>query len=531
MGFLETLGAPSTLAPTGGFLANLGNNSPTIPPAPTGQLGLPGVDVAKDYAGSVVTSAKSGIDQAKAGYSKAANANNPLDLLEGGAALGAGAINTLTSPLAPVFKPVSDAIKFVGDKISDVPAVQKFANTPLGGAVSRGAEDVANLSTIAGGVTGVEGAPELPTAAAKVGNTTENALSKVDTRLGGSAAVKAADAATTQAKAAAIDYTNRALGNTGKKTASTILSNDTKRLSGLETFYTMAKDQPVKAPDGTTFQFDPTHITDPHQMLQAFVQAKQNIWQKVQAGLDKGSSVKPDYTPVKRELQGMIDSPGSTAQAKSHAATRLAEINGLEKGGVGDAQTYLQQLNSRLGATFSGASDAIPNQIDAKVANGVNGALDKGLETVKDANIRPLKDMYASLKSIEPDLVKTTQKIVRSTGNGIPQYINDFGNINLLEAIFAHNPALYVAKGAAMKIMSKVLGGERDPLVNLSKAFQNVAKYHGVAAPVDAPVLALPPGNRGAASQVSSGAPINLPAAGAGNSNTRTTFGLPPLNK
>jgi hypothetical protein len=77
-----------------------------------------------------------------------------------------------------------------------------------------------------------------------------------------------------------------------------------------------------------------------------------------------------------------------------------------------------------------------------------------------------------------------------------------------------------------------VLAGERDPLENLSKAFENVPSYMKDARPLqDVPTLALPPGTRGTPSQVKSGAPIKLLPQG--DTNSRTSFGklLPPSKK
>src|SRR5262249_33061867 len=110
--------------------------------------------------------------------------------------------------------------------------------------------------------------------------------------------------------------------------------------------------------------------------------------------------------------------------------------------------------------------------------------------------------------------------------NTVPAFINDFGNINLLEAVFAHNPGLYLAKGASMKVLGKVLGKERDPLAHLSKSFQSISGYMGNAKPpTPAPTLALPPGRPGAPSFVNNQRAIPLPAGG--NTTLRTTFGGP----
>jgi hypothetical protein len=471
------------------------------------------------YAANAIGSAAGGaVDQFKEGLAQASKPGDAAGNLPFGALkMAAAPINFLGSIAAPVLKPVGTAITAIGDRIGDVPAVQNFALSKPGEYAAKAAEGIGNAATIAGALAGATSKPAV--SAARTGLDTAGTLADKLPPPGG-----LKSKATLQTEA--IANINKGLGNVGKKSATGILTNDTKRLSGLETLYTMTKDQPISRSDGTTFTFNPTKIAEPHDLLSAFVQAKNQIWDKVQAGLERGSSVKPDFTPVISAIE-KYTRPGNTAQAAAHAATRLSELEALKNQGVEATQTYLKQLNSRLGATFSGASDAIPNQIDAEIAHGVNNALDKGLSTVKDAAIRPYKDMYASLKALEPDLVRMVQKTVRQTGKGIPQYINDFGNINILEAVFAHNPALYLAKGGAMKVLSKVLGAQRDPLDHLSKAFQAVEGYLGqTKPPTEPPTLALPPGNR-APSQVSSGAPINLPAAG--SSNLRTTIGSPKL--
>lgn len=111
---------------------------------------------------SIKDAFNSGVNQTKEGYNQAKNATNPLELLEGGGKLAAGAISSLFSPLAPVFAPISSASNYVGDKVGDIPEVQKFAMSRTGQNVTRGVEDLANINTIAGGVAGtMELAPKI----------------------------------------------------------------------------------------------------------------------------------------------------------------------------------------------------------------------------------------------------------------------------------------------------------------------------------------------------------------------------------
>lgn len=117
------------------------------------------------YRKDVREAAQSGISQIKEGFQQFKDAGaSPIGMLEGTLKSTAGVINTITSPLAPVFKPISQGIDYAGDKISNIPAVQKFAGTKLGELSSRVAEDVINLTTITQTVAGFAAAPKVKTA-------------------------------------------------------------------------------------------------------------------------------------------------------------------------------------------------------------------------------------------------------------------------------------------------------------------------------------------------------------------------------
>lgn len=452
-------------------------------------------DVIKPAATMIGNAASAGVQKFSSGFNEANTAQSVPGLLEGAVKMGAGALEVPGSIAAPVLAPVGAAVNKIADTVSNSPAVQKFAASPVGQATSKVAENVSNLAEIAGGVAGARQAPV--EAAANIAQKAAESVSPYKT--------------TDALKAEAVSNMDKALGLKGKKSVGGFISNDAKRAKGLETLYQQSDGLPVKNADGQTVKFDPTNITDARTLVQAFAQAKQNVWNMVQSALDRGSTVKPNLDPVKAELQKIVDSKGSTGQAISHARDRLAEIEKLDTGNIGDIQQYLQQINSRIGAVLSGASDAIPNTIDAGLAHGLNNALDSALEKVQGAAVRPYKDMYASLKALEPDIISLAQKSARKTGNGLPQYINDFGNINMIDAIFSHNPAYVLTRGALLKATSKILSAERDPLGNMSKAFQAVKQYGGgKKAPEQPPILALPPGVRGNPSKTT-GAPISIP--------------------
>lgn len=112
----------------------------------------------KETVGSQISGAfNSGIDQIKQGYNQGYNAKNPLELIEGGLKQGAGIVNTIFSPLAPLTAPIGKGVEYVADKVSDNPNVQKFAMSKAGETTQRVVEDINNANTIAGAVAGPKG--------------------------------------------------------------------------------------------------------------------------------------------------------------------------------------------------------------------------------------------------------------------------------------------------------------------------------------------------------------------------------------
>lgn len=108
-------------------------------------------------------SAKSGLFKVKQGFSEAGQGKNPIS---SGMKIGAGLIETAFSPasaaLQPVIEPtIGRAVNFGADKLSDIPAFQKFADSKVGQFTSDRVEDVQNFTTLAGTVGGGMKAPKV----------------------------------------------------------------------------------------------------------------------------------------------------------------------------------------------------------------------------------------------------------------------------------------------------------------------------------------------------------------------------------
>lgn len=152
-------------------------STPTTTKAPTSNYKeLPLESNVRNAPTDIKNAFTGGIDQIKSGYEESKNAKNPWEFVEGGIKTAAGAVNTIFSPLAPITAPIGSGLNKVADKISDIPAVQKFAVSPLGQATARTAENVGNVATITGGVAGgMEVIPKIKDFATQGFNTFKNA--------------------------------------------------------------------------------------------------------------------------------------------------------------------------------------------------------------------------------------------------------------------------------------------------------------------------------------------------------------------
>lgn len=88
-------------------------------------------------------------------------------LITGTGKILGGATEAITSPLAPVMNPtIGAATNYAANKISDIPAVQKFSETPAGQTTAKVAETVGNYANaaglVAGGVKGGKTVAEVP---------------------------------------------------------------------------------------------------------------------------------------------------------------------------------------------------------------------------------------------------------------------------------------------------------------------------------------------------------------------------------
>jgi hypothetical protein len=119
---------------------------------------MPGAETLRSAIESIPEAVQSGKDQIMQGYEQqqAATLKNPLPLITGGIKSAAGVATIISSPLAPVFKPVGKAVEKVGDVIGSSEKVQKFAESKAGRVTEQVADVAADTSNIIGTFTGLQ---------------------------------------------------------------------------------------------------------------------------------------------------------------------------------------------------------------------------------------------------------------------------------------------------------------------------------------------------------------------------------------
>lgn len=106
---------------------------------------------------------KQGLSYTKQGFVDAGQGKNPIS---SGLKIGEGLIQSAFSPVTAAVQPaveptIGKAVNYTADKISNVPVVQKFANTGAGQFVANRAEDVKNFADIAVTIGGGMEAPKV----------------------------------------------------------------------------------------------------------------------------------------------------------------------------------------------------------------------------------------------------------------------------------------------------------------------------------------------------------------------------------
>lgn len=411
---------------------------------------------------------KSGVNQAKEGYNQAKNATNPLQLLEGGAKLGAGVINTAMSPLAPVTAPVGKAVDAVANKVSDNPAVQKFANSKTSEILTRATEDISNLNTIVGAVAGVKGGEKVAGNIPKATEAISNKVKQLTTK------------SEAQIESAVLDKFQK-----GVKPR----INSKMTLAGAEKYKTdvvsAVKTIKQNAPN-LSFVDDVGEVITGQtpkslqQLSDSIEQTKKTIFNQYDSLAKEAgkAGVGVEMTPIAKELDSVINNKAlgiTNPKAVEYAKSTQERLNRAGRLDATTAQEVIQNYNKSLEAFYRNPSyDTASNAaIDALLANRVREALDEGISGLTGKEYSSLKKQYGSLKTIEKDVVKATLRDARKNVKGLIDFTDILSGGQVVNGILSLNPAT-IAQGVVAKGISEFYKYLNNPNRAIEKMF-NVA--------------------------------------------------------
>ncbi len=456
-------------------------------------------------------------------FSKAGTAISKGDIVEGAkqsvkgsvqAGLGttADAINYFFAPLTGAIKTVTDTVsgntpESNGVGLSDIPAVQQFANSKAGDKlqeVKNTLQQVADAHpTIAKALNDAfivastaVGGPKVPEAGSILGEGITKDMATVGAEASNIASDVSQLGTITKEKVSSmlpeskppvldessiLDRYNKSIkpSVSGKGTASKIADSNARVVDGLKAISENKANLEFTDAEGNVIKGESPKSVG--QLSEAIDQTKKSIYEKydalaTQAGEKgvrvNGRQVAMELDPVITNKALQITNPDAIAYAKA-TQERLWKNGELD---AKTAQEVIQNYNAELKSFYRnpvyGMSSKV--QIDAMVANQIRKALDDGITNATGEQYQALKNQYGALSSMEKDVAKRASTLSKGAPSGI---VNTLTNITsgaeLVNGLITMSPAKIMTSGA-MKAMQLYMKYLNNPDVGIQKIFSEM---------------------------------------------------------
>lgn len=295
---------------------------------------------------------------------------------------------------------------------------------------------------------------------------------------------------TTAGQAAAKDtaskYLTKAVGISGKMSGDAFRKVQESRVKGLKVLSDLAENIKVKDEFGQEKVFNPAEATFP-ETVQALVRGKKALYDTY-SGLAKqatGMDVQLDLKPLMEELSKFAQGP-RIGVVKNRAESLIEELTAIPKD-PSSVMTYLEDINTGLGAKFLGRSETATKDVDMAVAKGLRKTLDEAIEKATESDqFLDLRRAYGDLKALEQPLVLAAQKGARQMGGGLEDYVDILSSGEILMGVLSANPAL-IAKGTIQGFLGGARRYLRNPERQLQKAFKSAKSIKDIRVLSDTP--------------------------------------------
>ncbi len=411
----------------------------------------------------------SGVNQTKQGFQEAQNATNPGQLLEGGLATAAGAANTVLSPFAPITAPIGKAINWLGDKIGNIPAVQRFAMSKTGQNVARGAQDVANVTTVGGALTGLKGGAEV---APQVADTAVQGVKALDTKLGNIAPTPEQSFQSNVNKA--FPVLKKDVGKTDAK-VNNVHTAFSDIVQNKDSIGLVDKSGAPRNPQNFTETVDAQNTRLP--------QIYKDYTSKLQ-GVDKQTFDQTIHNDLINHMQNIDEKlTKENSVDNRRALVKIKnEIGSLRDPSPEGIQNYIQTINQKIKPLAPGGA-LTPEQIQyANLGGDLRKTLDNAVTKSGGEGYQDLRNTYAAHKAIQSQLLMAAKKEMNKT----PGFTEKLANLGLtaegVNFLVTHNPQALLMGGAikGATMFGKWLSSPQRALQNI---FGKIEKGYTIPKP------------------------------------------------
>lgn len=385
---------------------------------------------------------------------------------------------------------VSPVIEGTANLISDIPAVQDFAQKP---AVSGALDTINETGQKVGEAysswkeSNPDGAQDVEDLVNTAGLTGAGSVTKAGLKTSlGKTAVSTVEKAFEPSQLALESRIQSAFEKSIKpnlgtqKTPAGARKYKDDTITGLKVIDANKNDLKFKNADGDTVEGrSPESLQE---LTESIEQTKKKIYDQyddlaVKAG-DAGVQV--DTIKIGNELEDVINNKAlklSNPQAVKYAEEvrdRFVRAGTLD---AKTAQEVIQQYNNSLQAFYRNPTPEglTRNAVDALMANQVRRELDNGIAGLTGENYQKLKSQYGALKTIENDVLRATLRDARKNAKGLIDYSDIFSGGQLVSGLLSMNPAA-IASGVAQKGISSYFKFLNDPNRAVRKMFDDVGK-------------------------------------------------------
>lgn len=210
--------------------------------------------------------------------------------------------------------------------------------------------------------------------------------------------------------------------------------------------------------------------------LDVLKNAKKKIYEEYSSLADvaTGKGAQINTQPIIADTINLVKDKGWSVDVKEYAIKQARSLSDLEGASPAKIQDRIEELNNNFNP-FATGKDKVRTEIDASIARRLRQALDEAIEKTEGEGYQALRNEYASLKTIENDLINASAVEARKNKAGLVDFTDIFTGGNILGSVVTGNPAM-LAQGLGGRGVKEFIKWLNDPNRYLKNAFNAIEK-------------------------------------------------------